>query len=144
TSPGVLRDEPHGRPALDPIATDHPARAEQVDSGIARVREVVALDEHCDVASYDVAAVRGEVVLAHTDRPAAAVRAAAHGPEAGVLVLQESITDHHRVAVRGREAHPDPVVREAVVLEQDVAGVLRYIHADVAGLHRARLQMVMP
>src|SRR5204863_3432166 len=59
------------------------------------------------------------------------------------IVLYEAVAGHYRVAIRGREAHSDPVVRETILLDEDVAGVFGDFHADVTGFNGARLHMEM-
>src|SRR5260370_7406469 len=141
---GIFRDYPHRRSAADVIAANHRTSTDQVDRDFGCIGKLVALDQYRNVARYHAAAIPVEVVLTNTDGTTVRVQFAADRPQTRVLVLKEGVADYHRVATRGGEAHPDPVVREPIVLEENVAGVFPNINAHVPAFNPPHLQMQTP
>ena len=57
----VVGDDSHRRPAVQAIAADQRAGADDLHMGLVAVGEIVALHPHADVAGDDADAVAGEI-----------------------------------------------------------------------------------
>ncbi len=140
---GVFGDDSHASTAAYAIAAHHRAAAHQLHRHLVRVEQLIAFHRHQDIGRENADAFFGEAILADADRSTARIGVPAHGPNAGVAIFVELILDDAGIAIRSGETHADAVIRKAVALDQYLAGILRNVHADIAGLDRGRLQPKM-
>ena len=124
------------RPLSDRIVVTRIEEAHQMHGGLMCVDEVVALNQHGNVACDDAGAVLREFVVMDGDDIIVRVGRASHSPKAGVLVFSKLIVGDHRIASRRPEAHAETALEKVVSLQESIAGIFGNLHAHVARIYR--------